>query len=198
MNTTIPPEFIAASIWLWENFSKDLIKSLASSAKKKAEKEWEKFEWSLAAKEYRENIYKIYSTMRILGSPSSVLLEGIYTDVYLLDKPTAYKRHNIDNLRASYSASGYIGELNDKKNDALKLIQKERRLFVLGKPGAGKTTLLKHLTLLAAKGEINKIPIFVSLNDWSQHIQGTISQHDLISYMVSITAQGCEYKNRVI
>jgi len=61
MSINLPPEFIAAGIWLWESFSRDLIKSPASSARNKVDKEWEKFEWSLASKRYRNRVYDLYS-----------------------------------------------------------------------------------------------------------------------------------------
>src|SRR5262245_20493623 len=99
---TLPPEFLVVGTWLWENFSKDIIKGLTSSARVKIEKEWEKFEWALAAKRYRERIYELYSTMRVLGNPFPVPLEGIYTDVHILDKPTALRRHTIEQLKASH------------------------------------------------------------------------------------------------
>ena len=52
--------------------------------------------------------------------------------------------------------------------NALNVVTEHDKLFILGKPGAGKTTLLKYITLMAAKGEIDRIPIFVSLHDWAQ------------------------------
>lgn len=185
MSINLPPEYVAAGIWLWENFSKDLIKSLGSSAKDKLDKEWKKVEWSLASKKYRNRVHELYSTMRILGVPSPVPLDGIYTDVRVLDKPTAYTRYDIQKLKESHSYSGwgYMDKIHRSVN-ALDEIKEKDSLFILGKPGAGKTTLLKHLTLLAAKGEIEKVPIFVSLNDWSQRSQNLMSQHDLIDYIV--------------
>jgi hypothetical protein len=109
-----------------ERFSKDIIKSLASSTKEKISGEWEKFEWSLAAKRYRQKIYDLYSTMRILGSPYPVPLEAIYTDLHILDKPTAYRRHNIEQLKAFHrckpktETETFILEMNFLMNSTTK------------------------------------------------------------------------------
>jgi hypothetical protein len=35
----------------------------------------------------------------VLGKPDPISLEGIFTDVYILDKPTAYRRYDIQKLR---------------------------------------------------------------------------------------------------
>jgi predicted NACHT family NTPase len=40
-------------------------------------------------------------------------------------------------------------------------------LVILGKPGAGKTTFLRYLALQAAKGELERVPIFITLKDWA-------------------------------
>jgi len=65
-----------------------------------------------------------------------------------------------DNLRV-------IQEQKSKFIDGMALVRRGDNLYVLGKPGAGKTTFLKFLTVQAARRHLNRIPIFVSLNQWA-------------------------------
>src|SRR3989304_2849441 len=136
MNSNLPPELITAGTWLWENLGKEILNALST----KAQKQWEKVEWGLAAKRYKENMYDLYSTIRMLGNPQPVPLEGIYTDVYMLDKPTAFRRYDIEKLKNEYEKDGFDSK-NDFRLNALDLVRSQERLFILGKPGAGKTTL---------------------------------------------------------
>ena len=176
MQPNIPPEFVAAGAWLWDSFGKELIESSISTAKNVAAKQWQKVEWALAAKRYRHRVYELYSTMRMLGNPVPVSVEGIFTELYLHDKPQAFQRFDIERLRIErkqeiiFTKAGF-------RTDAIKTIKENDRLFILGKPGAGKTTLLKYVTLMAARGGINWVPVFVSLHDWAQ------SGFSLIRYM---------------
>jgi predicted NACHT family NTPase len=119
----------------------------------------------------------------MLGVPKPVSVEGIFTDLYILDKPTAFQRYDIDRLNVQIEEKDIKfwflpkNVPSERRINAVELIQNSDRLFILGKPGAGKTTLMKYVTLLAAKGKINKIPIFVSLIDWAQ------SGKELIDYI---------------
>ncbi len=189
MSAMLPPEFVLAGVWLWENIFKEIIKDMIRDETKVAfakriERQWKSIEWLQSAKKYREQIFEIYSTMRMLGVPYPVSVEGIFTDLYIIDIPTAFNRYDIarfqseepeNNLMGWFAQKNTVDE--DNRINALELIANSNRLFILGKPGAGKTTLMKYVTLLAAKGEINKIPIFVSLFDWSE------SGKDLFEYI---------------
>jgi len=96
-----------------------------------------------------------------------VPLEGVYTDLYILDRPAATRRFDIDQLREDLS----VLERNEPERvNGLEFITQPeaQRLFILGKPGAGKTTFLKYVALQAAQGKLDKVPIFVSLRDWSE------------------------------
>lgn len=57
------------------------------------------------------------------------------------------------------------------------------RLVVLGNPGAGKTTLLKHLALSLAETPTQRLPILVTLNDYSRFHATT--GRSLFEYIVS-------------
>jgi hypothetical protein len=148
--------------WLWDKFGKDI----TDKALDKAKERWQEFKWTDAAQKYRERMKELYSTTRMLGKPDPISLEGIFTDVYLLDRPTASLRFNIEELRQRQQENE-SAKYEVKRVSALRLASAHNRLFILGKPGAGKTTFLKYLTLQATEGKLNRVPIFVSLNIWA-------------------------------
>jgi len=144
------PEF-AIIPWQWNCFAKK-IDDLESFTN-----------WDEAAQKYKSKLAALYGTMRILGKPEPVLLEGIFTDVYILDKPSAFRRYELEQLREDPEKLE-----NAERKNGLSLVKdpQNKRLFILGKPGAGKTTFLKYLTIQAAQGNLPQIPIFVSLKEW--------------------------------
>lgn len=127
--------------------------------------------WRAAMERYRERIEETCGWMQILGQPKPVPLDDIFTEVYLLDKPTAWRRFTVEQLQEEF-ASRETRERRERRLDGLALIGKavqakqSQRLFILGKPGAGKTTFLKQVALQAARQEFaneHRIPIFVTL-----------------------------------
>ena len=128
---------------------------------------WKRFRWwSKAEAEYRKKMRLQHDTVRVLGKKSEPMpLEGLFTDVYILDKLTAF--HPDSELLKG-----------KKRQHGLDVVKNHNRLFIWGKPGAGKTTFLKYLTLQAIKGNIQKIPLFVSLRKWAD------SQLELIPFLV--------------
>jgi predicted NACHT family NTPase len=148
--------------WVWDKFGKEIVSQLAGIAKEK----WAKFEWNKAAETYRQRMKDLYSTTRMLGKPEPVSLEGIFTDVFLLDRPTALQRIDIEELKTRHVERGLYA-IDSQRGSALRLASQRERLFILGKPGAGKTTFLKFLTLQAAIGKLDRVPIFISLNEWA-------------------------------
>lgn len=152
----------AGANWLWEKHGKDL----ASKAWGKVKERWSMFRWQEAEEKYRTVLREQHSVTRLLGNPKKISVDGMFTDVYVLDKLTAIQRFSFEQLRG-------IPLLHDvlqtpvKRRPALRLVLNEKRLFVLGKPGAGKTTLLKYITLQACIGKIKKTPVFVSMKDWA-------------------------------
>lgn len=151
-----------AGAWLWDKYDEVIVNKALDAARTK----WIKFNWPKAAKKYRQRVKDLYGTTRILGNPRPISLEGIFIDAYLLDKPTALRRFGLEQLRAIAAEWDLLQPPGDRRS-ALHLASKEKRLFILGKPGAGKTTFLKYVALQAANGQINKIPIFVSLKEWA-------------------------------
>jgi hypothetical protein len=170
--------------WAWTKYKDDIVDRIretpeaAAALKKTGEdiaSDWEQLEWKRAANSYREKIRVLYGTTRVIGKPEPISLEGIFTDVFILDKPTAYQRYDITKLR------------NDETDDrpragrrmaGLSLVQRRTRLFILGKPGAGKTTFLRYVAVQSTKGNFDRIPIFLGLKEWAD------SGLDLLSFIV--------------
>lgn len=153
-----------------------LIADIYAGIKKSAKTINQKFDWHTAQKQYCQKIEDDYGTTRILGKPEPVRLENIYTDVYTLDKITALQRFDITKLQNDPDA------IKNKqiRQHGLELVKDGRlkRLYILGKPGAGKTTFLRYIALKASLGEIQRIPIFVSLKEWAD------SHKELMPFLV--------------
>ena len=152
----------AAGAWLWEKYGK----SLTDKVGDKVKGQWGEFKWDEAAKKYRAKVVKLYGTMQIMGMREPVPLDDIFTDAYMLDKPTAFGRFDIERLK-QMSADPDEPPPQAKRINGLRLVKEKGNLFILGKPGAGKTTFLKYIALQAAEQNIDKIPIFVSLKQWA-------------------------------
>lgn len=115
-------------------------------------------QWDAALDRYREWVKRAYGTMRVLGKPEPVSVEGIYTDVYLLEQPAASRSTDLPSEKKSQRLNGL---------ELVKQLDKQT-LVILGKPGVGKTTFLKHIALQAAAGQLDDyVPIFVALREWT-------------------------------
>jgi hypothetical protein len=152
----------AAGVWLWDKYGKTVTDKAAGAAKDK----WSEFKWKDASDAYRAKIKKLYGTMQIMGMAEPVPLDDIFTDVYMLDKPTAFGRFDIERLK-QLSADPDAPPPQAERINGLRLVREKGNLFILGKPGAGKTTFLKYIALQAAEQNIDKIPIFVTLKHWA-------------------------------
>jgi len=138
-----------------------------SDKEKDADKGWDEVKRHQAEKDYREKLAKLYGITQIFDNSESTPLEGIFTDLYILDKPLALRRYSLDDLQASdQKLRGH----EMQRCEGIEVVKrpKSHRLFILGKPGAGKTTFLKYITLQAVKGELPQTPIFVGLREWSE------------------------------
>jgi hypothetical protein len=179
--TGVDPLLVAGGVWLWESYGKDafswLVKHLGKRAEDVKTAGWEKIDWALASRRYREELGRLYGTMHIFGMSQSVPLSDIFTDVYLLDKPIAWRRYAIEELQARGLAQ-YENQLRQERHDGITLVQTQKRLYILGQPGAGKTTFLKYLVIQAVAKKLEVIPIFVSLKEWSD------SNIDLFPFLV--------------
>jgi hypothetical protein len=150
-----------AGAWLWGNYGKSLVGKAFNAGKEK----WDESKWDTAAKAYRAKIIKLYDSMQIMGMAEPVPLDDIFTEAYMLDKPTAFGRFDIERLKQL--AADPVVSPDAKRINGLRLVVERGNLFILGKPGAGKTTFLKYIAVKAAEQTIDKVPIFVSLKQWA-------------------------------
>lgn len=149
--------------WVWDQYGKDI-------TTKSARVVWERLRWEDRAFRYAEKVRRLYGTMQILGQPRPVPLEGIYTAISLLDKPTAWQRYTLEEMQAEFarrSSRYFHASDQEKRGDGLEMVRGGENLFILGKPGAGKTTFLRHVALRAVGGELGRVPIFVGLKQLS-------------------------------
>ncbi len=151
-----------AGAWLWSSYGKRLADKVLQIGKEK----WDESKWNAAARAYREKIIKLYDSMQIMGMAKPVPLDDIFTEAYMLDKPTAFGRFDIERLK-QMSINPEATPPDAKRINGLRLVVEKGNLFILGKPGAGKTTFLKYIAVKAAEQTIDKVPIFVSLKEWS-------------------------------
>ncbi|HEX8068380.1 MAG TPA: NACHT domain-containing protein [Pyrinomonadaceae bacterium] len=154
----------AAGAWVWDKYGKSLTDKAAGALKDR----WKKFKWRNAAGKYRRKVKELYGTMQIMGMARPVPLDNIFTEVHLLDRPTAFRRFDIDRLKQESADPAAPPEA--PRVGGLELVNSKKNLFILGKPGAGKTTFLKYIAIQAAepnKPVIDKVPIFVSLKQWA-------------------------------
>lgn len=154
---------IPVGAWLWDKYGKSLTDKTAGTIKS----QWAKFRWSDAADAYRAKIKKLYGTMQIVGMAEPMPLDHIFTEVYLLDKPTALSRFDIEGLKQMSAADRGAPPANAERIGGLTLVKRNDNLFILGTPGAGKTTFLKYIALKAVEQLIDKIPLFVPLKQWA-------------------------------
>jgi predicted NACHT family NTPase len=165
--------------WLWEMHARRVADKAVGALKS----QWDRFRWKEAAEKYRDKVRNSHGTMQIMGMAEGVPLEDIFIDAYLLDSPTAFGRFGIEHLM-QMSADSDVPPPQAERIHGLRLVsekaqipivekgrrrivEKDRNLFILGKPGAGKSTFLQYIAIKAAEQTIDKVPIFVSLKAWA-------------------------------
>ncbi len=149
--------------WVWSQYGRTITDKTVKAA-------WERLRWEDRALAYGQKVQRLYGSIQILGQPKPVPLEGIYTAVSLLDRPTALSRFTVEQMQAEFTGQGnryFYPSGKEKRRDGLEMVKEGQNLFILGKPGAGKTTFLKHVALRGVMGELERVPIFVGLKQLS-------------------------------
>lgn len=146
-------------------FIKEEAGDLADLAKTQIKEKWKAVDWLGSQSKYKANLLDTLSTTKVLGNPTPIKIDKIYTDCFVFDRPSAFLYYSGD-IR-SLERNELLPRSESDRLSALEVARSGDNLFILGKPGAGKTTFLKYLAILACKGEINKTPIFISLKEWS-------------------------------
>jgi len=168
--TIIDPGYseAAATVFTW------LADKVLGGAKKALGWGWERAQWVAAQDRYDEQIIKQYGWIRIFGQTTPKPLKEVFTDVYMLDKPTAFARFAPKALREQlWEQDRSIPLRQGERLPAEQLLGRGSKFLILGKPGAGKTTFLKHLAVREAqRGKwgpcLGKIPIFVPLKQFAE------------------------------
>ena len=173
------PEVAAAALTA---FTEIFVKPTIEKSQQLMGRAKDEFDYSRAAKAYHKRLIELYSKQRMLGKPDEVTITDLFTDVYVLDKQTALRRFDIATLREEGELRS-MGRPGERKR-GFPLVAEGDNLYILGKPGAGKTTFLKYIVTQAAVANLRKLPIFVSLNEWSNSQYGQSGQEALLPFIV--------------
>ena len=171
------------------DIAKDLGKSLWDITIGRGKKE---IDWKISARRYAEEIIKQYGKIQVYGQARPTPLLDIFTDVYILEKPVALRRYDIQSLQKWFSEREKRASLHQREErmPGLSALDRTNKLYILGKPGAGKTTFLKYLAVLAAGGsaKLPYIPIFISLKAYADSGESLL---DFIAHQFDI----CNFEN---
>lgn len=144
--------------WNWRKYQQPIIVRSPAAM----QPAWAAFDWEIAINNYQEQVHALCGYTRIFAQTAPVSLEGIFTEVFILEKLLALQPQDIQQLNTTPPMA------QKQRVPALRLLQSDsgHRLFILGKPGAGKTTFLRHLALEAVKQQLNQVPLFITVKEW--------------------------------
>lgn len=148
--------------------------------------QWQAVDPIAAETRYRQSLIDHYSRLRIFGTSGEVELQNVFTDVYLFPEPLSRLPYDFDALRTAMAedARPRLQSSSMQRVNGMQLVEKGKNFFILGKPGAGKTTFLKYLTFQAAQYKLNRLPIFISLNEWANSRWGKGSDPQILPFIV--------------
>jgi adenylate kinase family enzyme/DNA-binding XRE family transcriptional regulator len=144
-------------------FSTPLTTVIAST--KLQTEEFNHANWEEIAERYRHSLEEDYGSMQIIGMERPISLDDIFTDVYVLDKPSAWRRYAVDKSEKLPKTED-IHHTDTHREIGVSFVRKHQHVFIFGKPGAGKTTFLKYLIKEAINSRIPAIPVFISIKRW--------------------------------
>ena len=141
-------------------------------------------------------------TMRMFSVSQPVPVDKIYIDLNVLEQVSC-SRHFSD-WRGEYEPGNRqdfdrlgLGQVQQKRVEAISVVKKYAKLLVLGKPGAGKTTFLKSLAVKCIQPEeeffADLVPLFVTLPEFAKRAHET--SWDLLDYLaeaLSKQSNGCD------
>ncbi len=145
---------------------------------------------------YKKWVVQQYNVMRLLSMERQVSLDAIYTDVYLIDE--FQYGQSFSGIAASVRLDEFTNRqttIFQERFSGVEILQKKKRLFIMGQPGVGKTTFLKWLAIQSSldKFDFNKIPIFVEmrqLNDEAKTLEQLLSKPFLLSGLPEVKTIG--------
>ncbi|MBE9099067.1 NACHT domain-containing protein [Vacuolonema iberomarrocanum] len=133
------------------------------------------------------------STVHMLDMGRPIDLEAIYTPINVLEKLTARRGWDPEDLAQMPLGSVERFSLDRITEDrvlGLQAVEQNSKLVVLGKPGAGKTIFLKHLAMQCLSGafQAHRVPLFVSLKEFVE----AEGQPNLLTYLEHLISPGDE------
>ena len=170
-----------AAVFTW------LAEKVLGGAKKALGWSWDQAQWAAAQDRYDQQVIRDYGEIRIFGQTDPKSLKDVYTDVYVLDRPTAFRRFDPETLAAYlWTEDRGLSFRHGERQAGQTLLNDADKFVILGKPGAGKTTFLKYLAVREAQrgawGDcLGKIPIFVPLRQLAETGQ---TPEDLFAFIV--------------
>ena len=157
----------AASLFIW------VADKTLGGVKKALGWSWDQVAWAKAQDRYDAEIIRQHGTIRIFGQTTPKPLREIYTDVFVLDTPTAHRRFGPEQLAVHlWNEERGLPFRHAERKPGIGLLDSGTQFFLLGKPGAGKTTFLKYLAVREARRgawgrSLGKLPIFVPLRQYA-------------------------------
>lgn len=120
-------------------------------------------------------------TIRILDVTTPINLNDLYVDVNILEKPSSYQRLERSDLPQIYNLTTDefdrfgLSKVCQKRVSGLIVVEKHRKLMVLGKPGSGKSTFLQHIAIQCNQGKLepDRVPIFIRLKTFAEEARET-------------------------
>ncbi len=120
-------------------------------------------------------------TMRILDVTTPINLNDLYVDVNILEEPSSYQRLERSDLPQIYNLTTDefdrfgLSKVCQKRVSGLTVVEKHRKLMVLGKPGSGKSTFLQHIAIQCNQGKLqpDRVPIFIRLKTFAEEARET-------------------------
>ena len=137
-----------AFTWIWKTFGEPAVKGGLTWG-------WKAAQWKVAADRYAERLAEDYGKLFVLGQPEPKDIDDIYTYVNVLEKVSAFKRYDPEQLHELFIGRGLWHD-KEERRDGVKMVETGKNLFILGQPGAGKTTFLKQVTIRAAQGKMRR------------------------------------------
>ena len=167
--------------WFLDKFVSPFVDGIADRAQRE---KWKRFDWPKAEARYRERIKQRCGSLLILGRGEAKLTD-VFTDVNVLDERSALHDYGEEQLLDTARARPFFRQPGQRVPGIVKVKSRDN-LYILGKPGAGKTTFLKYVATQAADYRLvgERLPIFVSLHEWSISQHGKGKNPALLPYIV--------------
>ena len=113
---------------------------------------------------------KQFGVMRIPGAPEIFPFTVMNFELNILEKSSVNSTYSLKQVEDLFQNQSYntYGKAAESRIDGVDVVKQIDKLVIFARPGTGNTTFLKYIALKAIEGELNRIPIFVSLDQFSK------------------------------